>query len=56
MALVVGTLLALLNANRLVYVLHFARLLPVAKKSAPWRFLNEAHKLRVQKGRRIVDL
>ena len=33
MALVVGTLLALLNANRFVFVLHLARLRPAAKNS-----------------------
>jgi len=33
LALVVGTLLALLNANRFIFVLHLARLRPVAKNS-----------------------
>jgi len=33
LALVVGTLLALLNANRFVIVLHLARLRPAAKNS-----------------------
>ena len=39
-ALVVGTLLALLNENRFVFILHLARLRPAAKNAALWRFLN----------------